>query len=828
MSTRPCVHERPSRRRRGPSRAAGAALSLFLSALTASFAANAANEPPLFAPAPADIIVVRATLNSEAKGDLFVGRTADLDFLVKPEDLKAMGLVDPAGRITMLEGEPYLSLRSIRGLSFTFDERTLSLNISADSKLLPGSEYSLAPRHTRAVTPVAPSAYLNYALDASRTDPGTPTRLGLSGEAGWRSGNLLLQSNGASVWTEDGRRKFVRLQSSATLDDVPNLRQTVIGDFFTQSRDLSTGINLGGIGVSKVYSLDPYYVRFPTQSITGNVSLPSEMEIYLDGRKIQTQQLKPGEFDLRDIVAFGGAQSVQVVLRDPFGRVQQLSYSFYFSDQPLQPGLHEYSYNVGGIRRRYGETSNDYGPGAFSVFHRYGLNRFATIGFRAEGTQKLKNVGPLLTVVMGNAGVVNAAVVHSALDGDSGIAASVAYTYQTRGWNFALSMRHDTPNYAALGDPPTRTNRRNEATIGGSYQVLGNGTVSLTHTFLTVRNGVSALLPGAGQPFAVLPLSPRKATTLGYTAPLLSGRVSFMATISHIHDQVRGSRNEAFVGLTFLLDKDHSLTTGVRHDPDAHSESLRLVKSQPIGEGFGYALGMDRSSDFAGTSSVSNASAQYNAPVALLRAEYNRSRASQGGTEDYRASLAGNVSYVGGQTAFGRPVTGSFGIARVAEVPDVEVLLEGQPVGRTDRHGNVFLPTLNPYFDNEVSVDPATVPLDYSLAAMKRKVSPPMRGGILVDFGATKMQAFTGRLQASVAGKVTPVEFREAVLQVQGKPLPLLTGRGGEFYLDKIKPGRYVGSVDLDGGRCAFELTLPSSNEMFVDLQAVTCRMATP
>jgi outer membrane usher protein len=828
MSTRPCVRERPTARRHGRSRAARVALSLLLAVLSVPFAARAANEPPLFAPAPAELIVVRASLNSQAKGDLFVGRTADLDFLVKPGDLMAMGLLDPAGRVTMLEGEPYLSLRSIHGLSFTFDERTLSLNISAEAKLLPSSEFSLAPRHTRPPTPSAPSAYFNYALDASRTDPGTPTRLGFSGEGGWRSGNLLLQTNGATVWTVDGQRKFVRLQSSATLDDVPNLRQTVVGDFFTQSRDVSTGVNLGGIGVSKAYSLDPYYVRFPTQSITGSVSLPSEMEIYLDGRKIQTQQLKPGEFDLRDIVAFGGAQSVQVVLRDPFGRVQQLSYSFYFSDQPLQPGLHEYSYNLGAIRRQYGQASNDYGPGAFSIFHRYGLNRYATIGFRAEGTQQLKNIGPLLTLVLGNAGVMNMAVVHSSLAGDSGAAASIAYTYQTRGWNFAVSVRHDSGNYAALGDPPVKTGRRYEGTIGGSYQVPWNGTVSLTHTFLTVRDGVSAVTPGSGEPFTVVPLSPRRSTTLGYTAPLLSGRVSFMATISHIRDQVRGSRNEAFVGLTFLLDKDHSLATSVRRDPQAHSESFRLVKSQPIGEGVGYALGLDRSSDFSGTSSIADSSVQYNAPAAMLRAEFNRSQGQQTRADDYRVSLAGNMSYVGGQTAFGRPVTGSFGIAKVAEVPDVQVLLEGQPIGKTDRHGNVFLPTLNPYFDNEVSVDPTTVPLDYSLAAMKRKVSPPMRGGILVDFGATKMQAFTGTLQESSAGKVTPVEFREAALQVGGRSLSFLTGRGGEFYLEKLKPGQYPGLVDLDGRHCAFQLTVPASTEMFVDLKTVTCRTGNP
>jgi outer membrane usher protein len=138
----------------------------------------------------------------------------------------------------------------------------------------------------------------------------------------------------------------------------------------------------------------------------------------------------------------------------------------------------------------------------------------------------------------------------------------------------------------------------------------------------------------------------------------------------------------------------------------------------------------------------------------------------------------------------------------------------------------VFLPTLNPYFDNEVSVDPATVPLEYSLEAMKRKVSPPMRGGILVDFGATKMQAFTGTLQAASAGKLAPVAFGDAVLQVDGKPLSFLTGRTGEFYLEKLKPGRYRGSVALGGQPCTFELTVPLSNEMFVDLKTVTCRMA--
>lgn len=793
-----------------------------------SWAADAARTATV--PAPAEVIVVRITLNSEPKGDLFVGRTADLDFLLRVEDLKAIGIREPSGRTVLVEGEPHLSLRSMAGVSFTFDARQLSLEISAEPGLLPGSALSLASRGKRVAMTQVNSGYFNYALSATDGEPALDSRLGFAGEVGWRWGNFLFQSDGSTVWTLEGRRKFVRLMSSVTHDDLENLRQTVVGDFFTPSRDLSTGVNLWGVSVSKVYSLAPYFVRFPMQSITGNVSLPSELEIYLDGHRIRTQQLRPGEFELRDIAAFGGAQSVQLLLRDPFGRVQQLSYSFYFSDQPLQPGLHEYSYNIGAFRRRYGLSSDAYGPAAFSLYHRYGLNRFITLGLRAEGTQKLKNVGPLLTAILGRAGVLNLAVIHSALAGRGGSAASVGYSYQTRGWTFSLSLRHDSPHYAALGDPPSVTNRRYESSVGGSYQLPGKGTVSLNHSALKVRGAMEASLPSALQPFNVSLLSPRRVTALTYTAPLLGGRLSFNASLSHINDQPRGSRNEVFAGFTYLLDKDHSLAGSYRGERNEHSEALRLVKSQPIGEGLGYSVDADRISDSGalGSNSITNSSSsiQYNAPAAVLRAEYNRSRTSLQIAQDYRVSLAGNISYVGGQMALGRPVTGSFGIAKVGELAGVEVLVDGQSMGKTNGQGKVFLPMLNPYYENEVSINSSSIPIEYSLPALRKKVSPAQRGGALVDFAVIKMQAFTGLLKHENEGGNKPLEFQEIKFSVEGKPHILQTGRGGEFYVENLKPGTYAATVRVDGRPCRFDIVVPKSEETFVELGELLCRLA--
>ena len=804
--------------------AAGLLVALVVGTCSA-FPTWGADQPPAAAAAgPAEIIVVQVRLNSIPQGDLFVGRAASGDFLVRLEDLRKMG-VDPSSAATaVLEGEAYGSLRSMPDLSFALDERTLTLDITASPKLLPRQSISLESRRSRGAA-AAPgnSAFFNYSLNSAYAGPTSGTRWGFAGEAGWRVGRFLLHTDATTVWNADGERKPVRLMSSVTHDDLANLRQTTLGDFFTASRDLGSSLNLGGISVSKAYGLDPSFVRFPMQTISGNASLPSQLEVYLDGRRIRTEQVRPGEFQLQDIVAYGGAQSVDVVLRDPFGRVQQLNYSFYFSDQPLQPGLHEYSYSAGAFRRRYGLASNSYGPAAFSAFHRYGLNRFVTIGLRAEGTRRLKRFGPVVTAVLGTAGVANLAVVGSTIGGQRGAATLLSYSYQARPWNFGASVRHDGRGHAALGDPPLVTNRRYEGALALGYQLPWHATLTLNHSALTVRGGVDPATTPPEAPFRVSVLAPRRITSVAYTAPLLSGRLSFSASLAHVKDQARGSRNEAFLGFTLLLDRDHSVAGSVRRDNDSHGESIRLVKSQPLGEGLGYAIGADQSVDNGSRGTQWNASAQYNAPAAVVRAEYNRSRVQEQVLDTHSFTLAGSVSLAGGASAVGRPVSGSFGIAKVGDLADVQVLVAGQPAGRTGSRGTVFLPTLSAYLENEVSVVAATVPIDYSLEALTRKVVPPAQGGVLIDFGARKIRAFTGRLGIRQAGAVTPAEFRELTLEIGGRPISLQTGRGGEFYLEDIEPGVYFGTLDVDGTPCKFEIRIPGTDQMLVELPPVTC-----
>lgn len=810
----------------------GGAAGILLFCLGALPAAGVRAEPQAAAAAARvaarEAMVLRVTLNTESKGDVFVERTPDDDFLLKIQDLRAIGFREPVGPSVAIEGEPYVSLRGMHGVKFEFDEARLALSITAEPHLLARQSLGMEQQRARSavVVPTGNSLFVNYALNATSVS-GSLSRPGFAGEAGWRWGRLLFLTEGSTVVNDlDGRRKFVRLMSSVTHDDRESLRRVVVGDFFTPTRDLSTGLNFGGLSISKFFGLNPDFVHYPMQTVTGNVSLPSDLEVYIDGQRVRTERLKPGEFELRDLIAYGGARNVQLVLRDAFGRVQQYTYSFYFSDQPLRRGLHEYSYDLGALRRGYGEENARYGPGAFSIFHRYGVTEGLTLGLRAQGTRQLANGGPLATIVLGSAGVASVGLAASSIAGHRGAAGFASYTYQAKDWSYGLGMRHDSRWYASLGDPVSTTNRRYEGSFSASRRLGPRGSASFSHAMFVGRSGLASAQPSPTQPFAVSVLDNRRVSTLSFSTPLVPGRAALNTSFSHIKEAARGSRNVLYVNVTVFLGGPYTAATSYRRERGSDMQTVQFVKQQPVGEGLGFVLAADRWADAQGGSIRAKGTVQYNAPAAVFRADLSRERDQTGAVHDeYRWSAAGGIGIVGGSVAFGRPITGSFGLVNVHGLAGVGVLVNGQRIGETDAAGKLFVPALNAHFENEIAVAPETVPIEYSLGSISRRIAPAFRGGALVEFRATRLRAFIGRLHATLDGAPTALEFAEGSVQVNARSLVLQTGRGGEFYFENLDPGSYPATVGVGGRQCTFELVIPASDETFVDLGSVTCRV---
>lgn len=749
-----------------------------------------------------EALIADVFLNRENKGQLFLQRADDGDFLVKAADLLAMGLKTGKAPVREVDGEAHVSLRSLPGVTFVFNEETLSLAITADPALLPERTIDLAPRRQPNVSyPKDSSAFFNYRL--GYTGGAAPLRgHDAAGEVGARSGDFLFLSDFSYVKTPVDS-SLVRLSTSVTRDNRETLQRTVFGDFLASSGELGTSINLGGISFSKVYRIDPYLIRHPLAGFSGMVSLPSEAEVSLDGMPIRREKLAPGAFDLRNLSYYGGAREITVVIRDAFGREQRLSYPFYFTDDLLERGLHEYSYNLGFLREGFGTESFRYKEPAFSAFHRYGVRDDTTVGVRGEGWTKGVNGGPEVFLLIGNAGILAASLSGSVSRDGAGAAGLVRHEYQDRSWSSRVFLRGSTREYALAGEE-TRGNRAiREAGASLGYGTPEVGSISAEYAVATMREG-----------------SDRRTGSLSYSRNL-AARTRLSASLRRVDEE--RSENIVFVGLTHYPWRDMSVSASHEKRGETDATIVQAQKNPPVGEGYGGRVSLERRDAPEGSRTVVNPFLQWNSRYAAFTGEYRKSFGG-GGTDDMqRLTVSGGIVAVGNTFGATRPVTDSFGLVRVGGLKGVRVYQNGQEVGRTDSRGQVLVPDLNSYYENQVSVSDKDVPIEYSLPEIVRYVSPPLRSGSVIPFEARRIQAITGFLKEKTGGEPRPIEYYEAAMKVGDREILFQTGKRGEFYLENVSPGSHEARIEREGKPCTFRMTIPESDEMIIDIGEVFC-----
>lgn len=755
---------------------------------------------------PVDTVVLNLVLNQEQKGEFFVNITKDGDFLIKVEDLKGMGFRKPEGEIREISGEPYISIRSMRQVESVFNEKELSLIVTASPELLPKKTIDLLPqRQLNVYYPRNNSAFLNYRLNYSDTDFSEDIR-NITNQVGIRLKDVLFLSD--SSYTKTGNdERLIRLMSNMTYDRRDDMQRMVAGDLFASSGELGSSVNIGGVGFSKVYRINPYFAKNPMLTLSGLISLPSEVEIYLNGVRIRREKLSPGEFEMRNISYYGGAGLIEVVIRDPFGREQRIKYPFYFTDLLLKKGLHEYSYNIGFLREEFGTESNSYGERAFSAFHRYGATDLLTVGLRTEGTAKgLYNFGPQLAYNIYNSGIITLSLSGSKSDADkSGFAWSLNYGYQGRRLSTRFLTRSFTEDYAATGSGLTAEKTKIEYAAGIGYGTASLGSLSVDFTTTKKYAGTD-----------------RQATTVGYSRNL-SRRISGSVTFKNVVEQE--AYNEFFVGLNYYPDGDLLLSSNYQRSKDENTVLVQAQKNPPVGEGLGYRATLERADNATGPNYKFNPILQYSTRYGLYEGEYRGNYYSETGNSDeyYQLSASGAVVYVGDTAGLIRPVTDSFGLVEVGDLEGIRVYQGGQEVGKTDSSGKTFIPNLGSYYDNAISIDDKDITLDYMIPEVRKYVSPPFRSGVYINFDVSRFQAATGRLHIKEDEGIKDVEFYEVRLSAGDKETSFPTGKGGEFYIENLNPGIYTAHFSYKGKECSFTLAVPKSDETFIDVGELLC-----
>jgi len=803
----------------------GLILCLFLGVL---FAAS-----PVFS--SQQTVIVTVTVNSVAKGEYFVILEDSGNVLVRTKDIIEMDFRDPKGRTRLIEGEEYISLASMKGAAFTFDEKRIALDIDAAPELLLKRTIDFMPgRAPRVYYPRDTSVFLNYRLGYTAGEGLSYKSFGVTNQLGARWRDMLFLGD-TSYYQTPQERRFTRLMTALTYDDRIRLRRGVAGDFFASSGELGSNLNMGGVSFSKSYKLDPYFIKYPTLNLGGMASMPSDVEVYIDGIRLVSDKLAPGEFEIRNITHSGGAHNVEVVIRDPFGNVQRISHPFYQTDTLLGKGLSEYSYNAGYLRQEFGTKSWQYGAPAFSFFHRHGYNDKLTLALRGEGGGGVWAAGPEASALLASAGVLTvSALADRERDGATGAAASINHYYQSRGFTTRLLLRGYSRRFTTVSGRPLQQRVKAEAAAGAGYGLGDYGNLSFDYALVKRYDGLDTRS-----------ITASFSKSLWHTATAIT-------TVKRIVEAE--PRYEAFLGLVYYFGEDSSFSANYNRSAYTNAETLQLISPAPtVGTGVGFRASLDRIAAEGGLRAVymANPTLDYNAAHAVLRADY-KARSNQAGTDElYDISLAGAIARVDSTTELTRPVYDSFGMVKVGRIEGVRAYVNNQETGRTGKDGVVFIPSLGSFYDNRVSIEPKDIPMDYLLPDVRRTVSPPLRSGSCIVFDAKRIRAFMGKLRLKGPDGDKPLEFYEVALTAGELTLTFPTGKDGEFYFEntdiakkagavvdegagcdavdgkkaaaELAPGSYRAALIYNKRPCVFDIDIPDNDETFVELGGLTC-----
>src|SRR5699024_10169644 len=107
------------------------------------------------------------------------------------------------------------------------------------------------------------------------------------------------------------------------------------GDILTGSLSWSRSTRLGGLQFGSNFDLQPYMTTTPLPSFFGSATLPSEVELYINGLKQYSGDVPAGPFEINTAPSFSGVGNAQLVLKDALGQNTTLNFTLYDAQRLL-------------------------------------------------------------------------------------------------------------------------------------------------------------------------------------------------------------------------------------------------------------------------------------------------------------------------------------------------------------------------------------------------------------------------------------------------------------------------------------------------------------
>ncbi|PZV18519.1 MAG: fimbrial biogenesis outer membrane usher protein [Leptolyngbya sp.] len=697
----------------------------------------------------------------------------------------------------IVDSDGYLPLAQLQqlGIAVVFDQTQLELYLQIPAALRRTNVVGVAglPPEAADALPVSTvSGYLNILAGEDIVWSGSgstgrqPLRIAFDGAlnvSGW-----VLEGRANAI--EGGAPGFSRGDVRLVHDDPVNALRYIAGDLsIPVSGAFQTVVPLGGISVSRNYSLQPYRITRPTGEFTFFLERPARVEIYINGVRVQQLQLEAGPQDIRNLALSTGANDIQLIITDDLGQVQRLDFATALAGNLLAPGLQQFSYNLGfPTRTLSGQRQYQWEEPQLALAHRWGVSPTVTLGGYAQLTpsyQMVETDGVWASAV-GNWGWDVAASHTSELG--TGLAMRLQYELPpspqdatNRSLRIAAEYRGDRfTTFGSLSPSP------DWLSLSASYsqRIFDNTSLNIGGGYRLGRDGPDSYT-----------------ANLGLSRSLGNG-LSGSVNLNHSRNQQGQDETRAFLGLSWLMPQ--------------RRQSLALNTTVSSTEAIGNRLSWSRSPDRRLQSpglavDLNRGSQGYGVSGRLTYTDY---RFDLGLTHDVSwptgagATTSNNISnttrltfgtalvFADGHFGWSRPITNSF----VLVVPRDR--WRGQTIGVNpsqdgygavvDGFGPAVLPDLQPYYVSRVRLDAPEAPLGYDLGTDEYVVMPSYRSGTLIMAG-TEASAFVRGVLVDEAGAPLGLQAGEVVSlsDADWAAQPLFTNRIGRFALLGFTPGRY-------------------------------------
>lgn len=709
---------------------------------------------------------------------------ADGQLFMPADQLRGVGIapqvVDPDG---------YVQLGALSGVTFRYDEAAQAIHFDAENearaarqigKPLAVDEKPSAPALSSDI-----GAVLNYSLFVNFSSEklfATPSYQGLSGSFDSRifSPYGVLQNSFIATTSPSETYRSTRLDTSWTYSNPNQMVTYRAGDLITGGLAWTRPVRLGGFQIQRNFKLRPDLVTMPLPELGGTAAVPSTVEIYANNIRRFSGEVGSGPFEVASVPFSSGPGTVQIVVRDRFGRETVEEVPFYASSRMLAPGLLDFSLGGGFARRDFGLRSDSYDDRFMaSGSLRYGLARRLTLEAHAEGGENLISGGAAALFNIGSFGIASANVAASHSGGETGFRVGGSIEAALGRWRLFASSQRTFGDYNDIASVSARSDNLHGISLVKVPRAVDQVSLSAPpfRDGSTLNLNFANIEDPAGNRSSILGAS--------YSRSFQNNKTLYANAYA---DLSRSGSYGVFVGFSMALGRD-SLSTGV----ESTENGTRVVADyiRPLGQETWSVGGRLHLAE--GGASEKLASAAVRTPVARVEGTVRQTKAGASGS----LQMTGAVASAGGGVFFSERIPDAFAVVDVG-APGVPVRYQNRFVGKTGRSGKLLVPNLISLNESAIEIDPIDLPVDIDVPATRETVTPAEKSGVVVKFGISP-ELGTALVTLKLAdGSLVPVG---AAGQLVGSDEEFVVGYDGQTYIRGLEAANRV------------EITLPETGE---------------